>query len=233
MKSLFYILGLIMALLSAFAILAISRIPSRLVFALLFGALTFSVFVLLQNNVERLGSKPFSLLLRFRFKFSREFYVLLIYAISIFLVLLIPSFSEAQFVNWQSIPATNYIRLLAGLLLSSISPGYGLLRLTDRKRRFDGLASIVFSFFISIFLMALVTFITVLANWSISSIYWISLILNLAILFAYSTTFVKKDEPVIDQKNNLRISPRIDFLIIACIFLFFVIGWIVYLLVIS
>jgi hypothetical protein len=66
------------------------------------------------------------------------------------------------------------------------------------------------------------------ANWSISSIYWLSLILNLVILIAYSTTFVKKNESVIDQKNNLRVSHRIDLLIIACIFLFFIVGWIVY-----
>ena len=228
MKSIFYLLGLLMALLSAFAILTISRIESRYLFAVLFGALTFLIFVLLQNNVDRSVSKPFDLLLRFRFKFSREFFVLLIYAISIFLVLLIPSFSDAQFVNWQSIPAANYIRLLAGLLLSSILPGYGLLRLIDRKRRFDGLASIVFSFFISVFLMALVTFATVVANLTISSIFWLSLILNLVILVAYLFTFVKKNKPVMDQKNDLRVSHRIDYLIIVCIFLFFVIGWIVY-----
>jgi hypothetical protein len=226
-------LGLIMALLSAFAILAISRMPSRflfavLLFAVLFGALTFLIFALLQNNVERLVSKPFNLSLRFRFKYSREFYVLLIYAISIFLVLLIPSFSEAQFVNWQSIPAANYIRLLAGLLLSSIFPGYGLLRLIDRKRRFDGLASIVFSFFISVFMMALITFATFAANLPISNIFWLSLILNLVILVGYSFTFVKKNKPAMDQENDLRVSHRIDYLIIACIFLFFVIGWIVY-----
>jgi hypothetical protein len=221
-------LGLIMALLSAFAILAISRMPSRFLFAVLFGALTFLIFALLQNNVERLVSKPFNLSLRFQFKFSRECFVLLIYAISIFLVLLIPSFSDAQFVNWQSIPATNYIRLLAGLLLSSILPGYGLLRFIDRKRRFDGLASIVFSFFISVFLMALITFATIAANLTISNIFWLSLILNLVILVAYSFTFVKKNKPAMDQENDVRVSHRIDFLIIACIFLFFVIGWIVY-----
>ncbi|MGZ3871074.1 MAG: hypothetical protein ACXVLQ_18365, partial [Bacteriovorax sp.] len=228
MKSLFYLLGIIMALLSAFAVLAISRIESRFLFAALVGALTFLIFVLLQNNVDRSPSRKYNLMLRFRFKFSREFYVLLIYVISIFFVLLIPSFSDSQFMNWSSIPMANYIRLLAGLLLSSILPGYGLLRLIDRKRRFDGLASLVFSFFISVFLMALVTFVTILANLAMANIFWLSLILNLVILVAYSTTFVKKNECVIDQKDDLRISHRIDFLIIACIFLFFIIGWIIY-----
>ncbi|MGZ4161774.1 MAG: hypothetical protein ACXVNF_13395, partial [Neobacillus sp.] len=217
-----------MALLSAFAILAISRVESRFLFAALFGALTFLIFVLLQNNVDRSPSRKYNLMLRFRFKFSREFYVLLIYAISIFFVLLIPSFSDSQFMNWSSIPVANYIRLLAGLLLSSILPGYGLLRLIDRKRRFDGLASLVFSFFISVFLMALISFSIILVNLSISNIFWLSLIVNLVILFAYSTTFLKKNESVIDQKNDLHVSHRIDFLIIACIFLFFIIGWIVY-----
>ena len=131
MKFIFYLIGLTMALFSAFAILEISRIASRFLFAGLFGALTFLIFALLQNNTDHSVSKPFNLLLRFRFKFSREFYVLLIYAISIFFVLLIPSFSDAQFVNWSSIPMANYIRLIAGLLLSSILPGYGLLWVID------------------------------------------------------------------------------------------------------
>lgn len=217
-----------MGLIVAVAILTISRMPDRILFSVLFGALTFLIFMLIQNDANPSAAKLFNLRTKFEFKLSRKFFVLAVYAVSIVVVLLIPSDSSSQFVNWLSIPAVNYIRLVAGLLLSSILPGYGLFRLIDRKRRFNGLASLVFSFFISLFLMALTTYATIVANVPISNIYWLTLILNLAIFAGFSLTFVKKHEVVTDKRNESSVSHRIDYLIIACILLFFVIGWIVY-----
>jgi hypothetical protein len=225
MKSLFYLIGLLMATLVAVAISIISRMPSRYLFSLLFGALTFLIFVLIQNDV---GPKRVNLRAKFAFKLSQEFFVLVVYAVSIIIVLLVPSDSGSQFVSWLSIPVINYVRLLAGLLLSSILPGYGLLRLIDRKRRFNGLASLVFSFFISVFLMALASFAAIFASVPISDIYWVTLTLNLAIFAGFSLTFLKKHEVAPDERNRSSASYRIDYLIIACILLFFVIGWIVY-----
>jgi hypothetical protein len=97
----------------------------------------------------KLRLKAFDLGVRaseFDFNVPKELFVPTIYAASLVLVAVISPIGGIQFTNWLQISVANYARLFAGLLLSSMLPSYGLLRLIDRKKRFVGLDSIVFSF---------------------------------------------------------------------------------------
>lgn len=228
MKLFQYLLGFIASLLVAIAISEISKMPSRFLFSIVLGALTFLIYITLLN-VEQINTKRFNLQFKFDVKQIRSFFVPLLYAVSLIIVLMIPSISETQFVIWSSIPASNYARLLAGLMLSSILPGYGLLRLIDRKRNFNGLVSVVFSFFVSVFIMAMLSYGSIVLSVPSANIYWITIGFNLIIFIGLLLNTVKKKETV----TNLRAesstqSHRLDYLIIVCILLFFVVGWVIY-----
>ena len=158
---------------------------------------------------------------------SRKLFVIILYLACLLIVLLIPSAMDTQFVSWLSIPALNYIRLFAGILLSSILPGFGLLQLLDRKRYFRGLALLVSSFFISVFLMGVLSFVSLLINWGLTNVFWLSLIVNVVIFVSYSLLQLKSIA-VTSENKELQIKLRIEHLIILCIFLFFIVGWIAY-----
>lgn len=125
-----YFIGFLNSLVVAVAISTISKMPSRYAFSALFGALTFLIYYLLVGNrMERSKSRRINKPSFFDFHVSREIQILTIYAVSLLLVILIPPVTESQFADWTGIPAISYVRLVAGLLLSSMLPGYCVLRL--------------------------------------------------------------------------------------------------------
>lgn len=224
-----YVLGFLASLIVAVSISAISRLPSRYAFSVLFGILTFFIYLLLIKNwTWQITFKSINLHFKSSFHFSKDFFVLLLYAVSIVLVLLIPSNTEAQFVAWARIPILNYVRLVAGILLSSMLPGYGLLRLIDRKNRFDGLNLVVFSFFTSAFVTTFLSYTLMVLNVPIENTFLVTLIFNLIVLslcsFAFITNIGKENVTKKEEKTH----HNFDYLILACIFCFFIIGWVIY-----
>jgi len=145
-----YLFAFLYSLIVAVAISSISRIPSRFVFSAIFPAITFLICCSILPSINmKLRLKAFDLGVRaseFDFNVPKELFVPTIYAASLVLVAVISPIGGIQFTNWLQISVANYARLFAGLLLSSMLPSYGLLRLIDRKKRFVGLDSIVFSF---------------------------------------------------------------------------------------
>jgi hypothetical protein len=134
-----------------------------------------------------------------------------------------------QFTDWLSIPFHNYVRLLAGLLLSSILPGYGLLRLIDRKKRYVGLDSIIFSFFISVFLMSVMSYALMVLNIPVTYDFLGSLFLNGTIFVLYSyVIFGEREKELPKERTEIPPHRKLDYLILGCVILFFVAGWFVY-----
>lgn len=228
-SSAFYLIGLLSSLITALAISAISRMPSRHVFSALLGILTFLICcVIIENKHGNLTPKG-KLSFKFNPDTSREVFVSSIYAASLVLVVLIPPANGMQFTDWTCIPATNYMRLFAGILLSSMLPRYGLLRLIDRNKRYVGLDSIVFSFFISVFLMSLMPYILMVLNIPVVYNYWASMIFNIAIFFLSSYSILKNSKRQSSKERTEVLShQKFDYLILSCLLLFFVAGWFVY-----
>jgi len=213
----------------AVAISSISRIPSRFVFSAVFAAITFLICCSVLPSVNiKYRLKGLDLGSKFNFNVPSELFVPTIYAASLVLVAVIPSIEGMQFMNWWQIPIANYVRLFAGLLLSSILPGYGLLRLIDKKKRFIGLDSIIFSFFISIFLMSLITYTLTVLDVALVYNYWATLIFNIAVLLLFSLySILKSRKQEVSQETRQPFSSyrKLDYLIIGCIFAFYVAGW--------
>jgi hypothetical protein len=224
-----YILAFLASLIVGISISAISRLPSRYAFSALFGILTFCIFLLLiKNSTWRITVKAINGRFKSSSCISRDFSILLLYVVSIVLVLLIPSNTDAQFVAWGHIPILNYVRLFAGLLLSSILPGYGLLRMIDRKNRFDSLNLIVFSFFTSVFVTTFLSYGLMVLNVSIENTFLVTLILNLIVLSLYSFVFINNIRKESVTKKEEKLGHNFDYLILVCIFCFFIIGWAIY-----
>lgn len=226
-KLLVYSIALLMGLFVASSILLIAKMDSKFLLSAVLGVLTFFLFILLQSG-ENQEDLPISNRFRISFKLSPKIGVAIIYLVCLLIVLFIPSSSGAQFVNWSLIPALNYVRLFAGVLLSSILPGYGLLVLIDVKRQFKGLALIVFSFFISIFIMGLTSFLSFALGWGLDNIYSLSVIVNLLIFVAFSLSQLRRTKSLGSEMPDLHSIRRTDYLIIICIFMFFVVGWAFY-----
>ena len=110
--------------------------------------------------------------------------------------------------------------LFSSILLSSVLPGYALLRLIDKKNKFGGLSSLVFSFFISFFLMSLTNYALMVFNIPIGYSYWVVVILNAALLVILSYKTLRQRTDVIPKVESGRISYKLDYLIIGCIFAF-------------
>jgi hypothetical protein len=224
-----YVLGFLTSLLVAVSITAISRLPERYVFSVLFGILAFLIFILLfKKGNWRIMFKGINRCFKYSSCISKDFLVLLLYFVSIVLALLVPSNDKAQFVIWMQIPIIGYARLFAGLLLSSILPGYGLLRLLDRKNRFDGLNLVVFSFFTGVFVTTFLSYFLMFLNVAIESTFLAALVLNIIILLLYTFSFIIKIRKENLTKKVEKLSYNFDYLILACVFCFFILGWLIY-----
>jgi hypothetical protein len=71
-------------------------------------------------------------------------------------VYFVPSMgSSLIWADWFAIPATNYLRAVAAIVLSTFVPGYFLIRALDWGRRFSGLEILVLSFLLSLFVVPL------------------------------------------------------------------------------
>jgi hypothetical protein len=229
-NSLSYVIGAVVSLVVALAIWEISKLPYRLVFSIIFGAIAFFVFL----SVTTLGEKNLDFSARkgvfsLRGRISNNSLIILVYAICIAIVLLVSATSSGQFIDWVHISIANYIRLFAGILLSSILPGYGLLKLVDRAGTFSRLESLLFSFFISVFLMAVLTFSCIAAGLVID-VFWVILLTNLIILLLISVkSFINRGKTLLPSpQTNFKFTIKIDYIIILLIFLFFIAGWVVY-----
>jgi hypothetical protein len=227
-----FILAFLCSLVVAVAISSISRIPSRFVFSVIFAAITFliccSILPDANLNFRHARAKSFGLVSTFNFNALKEFFVPTVYVTFLIVVIVIPPTNTMQFTDWLQIPVANYVRLFAGLLLSSILPGYGLLRLIDKRKKFVGVDSLVFSFFISVFLMSLVAYALMVLNISITYNYWATLVLNMVIFVLFSYTIVRKRKNEASYEEHEKSSSwKLDYLILGCIFAFFVAGWVV------
>lgn len=220
-----YVIGLLISILVAISIVELSRLPLRYLFSAVFGLLTFLIYCLLFKGTK------ISLKLRKNANSKFGFFgfnqaIILVYLISIFLVLIIPQTTNSQFVGWNNISPMNYVRLFAGLLLSTLLPGYALLRLIDRKKRFVGLDAFIFSFFISVFLLSVLSYSIIVLGFLESINYLFTLCLNLILLAAFSFSLLKNNAQL--QNGKTQHHHNLDYLIIACIFIFFIAGWSVY-----
>ncbi|MCW3995868.1 MAG: hypothetical protein NWE98_06935 [Candidatus Bathyarchaeota archaeon] len=225
-KLIFYTLGALTALIVTIAISVISKMPLRFLFSIVLGALAFLVFFLTQQDADE-SANLFNNWNKFGFKLNWDFLVLIAYALSILIVLLVPFASDGQFMSWLSIPMFNYIRLLAGLFLSCILPGYGLLRLIDRKRNYRGLVLLVLSFFVSVFTMAIFSYILIILNVPTVNIYWVTVGFNLLIFIGLLLETLKTRKLTNIQSVSSKCY-RLDYLILICVLLFFVVGWLTY-----
>ena len=226
-----YLFAFLCSLIVAVAISSISRIPSRFVFSAIFAAITFLICCSILPSINmKFRLKGFDLGSKLKFNVLKEFFVPTIYAASLVLVAVIPPIGGIQFTNWLQIPVANYARLFAGLLLSSMLPGYSLLRLIDRKKRFVGLDSMVFSFFISVFLMSLITYTVMVLDVALVYNHWAALIFNIAVFIPFSLCSVprsgKKEVPQ-EARQPFSSYSKLNYLIIGCIFAFYVAGWFV------
>jgi hypothetical protein len=59
--------------------------------------------------------------------------------------------------DWLAIPVANYLRIAAGVLLTTLVPGYFLLRVLDPSRQFKGLETLVLAYLLSLLIVPLVT----------------------------------------------------------------------------
>jgi hypothetical protein len=90
---------------------------------------------------------------------------LLIYILtitSIIIVLTVPAY-EGSMLEWMNIPPLNWLRYLSSLLLTSILPGYFLLKTLDRKHVITGSIVIVLSYLLSLFITLLAGFFILLS----------------------------------------------------------------------
>lgn len=222
-----YILGFLFSLLVAISISSISRLPSNYIFSFLFGFISFIIYLLLVNGGSlKLKFKSGDRNFKSKFFVSTDLLMLVLYAISIIIVLVIPSNDKTQFVAWVDIPFFSYIRLVFGLLLASFLPGYGLLRIIDCKKRFKGLSVVLFSFFISVFATTFLSYALMILNFSIENYFWILILFNLIVLFVCLFASIKNREQSVITKETIPVN-AFDYLILFLIFCFFIVGWII------
>jgi hypothetical protein len=81
--------------------------------------------------------------------------ILLMYIAAVMAVMIIPP-DYSLYLDWSGIPFSNWMRLIAGFLLTSFLPGYVILKTIDSKRTIKGAASLVFSFLLSFFITTVI-----------------------------------------------------------------------------
>ena len=114
---------------------------------------------------------------------------LALFLVSIFLLILIPPY-KGSILNWVDVPLQNWLRGFASLVLTSFFPGYFLLKIADKKRTIAGGMLIVLSNLLSMFMMFLLAFSTLLLGYAISSSSVIAvIIINLSLAILYCFTF--------------------------------------------
>jgi len=82
--------------------------------------------------------------------------ILLTYATAVIAVVIIPP-DCSLYLDWSNVPFLNWLRLIAGFLLTSFLPGYVILKIIDTKEEIKGTASLVFSFLLSFFIIVLLS----------------------------------------------------------------------------
>jgi len=114
--------------------------------------------------------------------------------VSVFLLTFIPPY-EGSIINWVDVPLQNWLRGLASLLLTSFFPGYFLLKIADKNKTITGGALIVLSNLLSMFVMFLLGFSTLLLGNTISSSSVVAIVIaNLLLATLYYLIFnIQKD----------------------------------------
>jgi hypothetical protein len=156
--------------------------------------------------------------------------VILIYISSIIAVVVIPT-NYSLYFDWSSIPFLNWLRLIAGFLLTSYLPGYVVLKIIDKKRQIKITARIVFSIILSLSITMLVGLTLELTNHRISQ-YGLPtlLIINMGFLGIFLLSVFrfnnKKSETISekqpDKKNYLQKAILLCQVGMQCLLIYFV-----------
>jgi len=105
--------------------------------------------------------------------------------LSILTVLLVPPL-EGVPAEWMSVLLPNWIRCLSSIVLTSFIPGYFLLQIIDRGKSIKGIATIVISYLLSLFITSIVGFLILLTGNSISSVALQTILaINLLLMLVY------------------------------------------------
>jgi len=111
--------------------------------------------------------------------------------LSILTVLLVPPL-EGVLVEWMSVPLPNLIRCFSSIVLTSFLPGYLLLQIIDRSKSIRGIAAIVISYLLSLFITSIVGFFILLTSNGISTVALQTILaINLVLMSIYFFVDIK------------------------------------------
>ncbi|MFX1521805.1 MAG: hypothetical protein ACFFCD_18015, partial [Promethearchaeota archaeon] len=174
------------------------NLPTKIIPALILGALTFSLFKFL--TASEADSYAFSLDTRIagfiqKIRNNWSFIFVIIYALSQLSIILVNPVSEI-YVDWWNIDFPNWLRLIGAFLSVTFLPGYAILSMVNKTKEISKIAKILFSFLLSLFITSLTAF---LLNpiFHISFSYFLPAIVVvnfiLIIVFSYMTFFKRKE----------------------------------------
>lgn len=173
------LVGIVASVLTGAVVLWVLELPTKFVFALILGIVTFSLYHYLMGEDFRITVRitvPFSLTI------NKNHVFIFVHAISIATVALVPPIETAFFTNWVDIPFVNWIRFLSALLLTTFIPGYVILRFINQRNDFNKIEVCLFSFLLSLFFVPLINYIGLLLGWYSE---WVLLGFNFALLLAF------------------------------------------------
>jgi len=132
-------------------------IPNKIYFSLIFGVLSYALFEYVTDSQCRIIVRLNKYIRVTQFK---DIFFVILYASSIAIVLCRSHSINQLYSSWFSIPPLNLMKLFSSVLLTTLFPGYGILRilLYITKQEFTKLEVFLFSFLLSFFVTSLVAF---------------------------------------------------------------------------
>lgn len=114
--------------------------------------------------------------------------ICIITVLSVLAVLFIPSYN-GSILNWELIPLMNWVKYIASILLTLFLPGYLIIKIFDSNDSLDFLATISFSFILSMFISFIAGFCLLLTYNSITllALFWLVAV-NLGLMAIYYVT---------------------------------------------
>lgn len=184
----------------AVAILLLLDLQIKVIFAFIFGVITFLLYKYLISD-DRASTKIPSQLRFLYLENSFQPIFIFIYAFSIALVILVPSIDNVLYVEWSKVSLLNLLRHMSSILLTTFFPGYILLRFIDYKKAVTGLAVVVFSYILSLFFTPLISYVLILSGGSILQHGKLALVsFNIILLIAW--TILHRKEPYKQQNKQ-------------------------------
>lgn len=166
------VFGVLASIFVGLAVLSILDLEVKFFFAPLLACLTFFMYQYLteeRNTVQNVPlDSPHNSLMKY-FASKKYLFLIAFYTFLIAVIVLVPPLN-VEYIEWYKIPGVNWLRLTAGILLTTFLPGFVILRFLARNSRFSTIELVVFSFLISIFSSATIGYALMLSGRGISEI---------------------------------------------------------------